>query len=85
MTRRLRWMTVALSAAAAAAAVAWCVLAPDRQAVDLPTGSDELGRLGASFKRMTEGMGEAYSSNTFSIIVDPIPSHCLCVNQEYIP
>jgi len=43
MTRRLRWMTVALSAAAAAAAaaaVAWCVLAPGRQAVDL----DRAGR-----------------------------------------
>jgi photosystem II stability/assembly factor-like uncharacterized protein len=26
---------------------------------------------GASFKRLIEGMGEAYSSNTFSIIVDP--------------
>ncbi|MEA3368471.1 MAG: hypothetical protein U9R68_10205, partial [Planctomycetota bacterium] len=47
MTRRLRWITVALSATAATAAVAavaWCVLTPDRQAVDLD-GAPPLGRL----------------------------------------
>ena len=47
MTRRLRWMTVALSATAATAAVAvvaWCVLTSDRQAVDLDRAAP-LGRL----------------------------------------